>query len=889
MKSHEIRKNFIDYFAKNKHQEVASSSLVPEGDSTLLFTNAGMNQFKNTFLGLENRPYTRAASSQKCVRAGGKHNDLENVGQTARHHTFFEMLGNFSFGDYFKKDAIHFAWEFITKELQLPKDKLYVTVFEKDDEAADIWMKQEGVPQDRIYRFGEKDNFWRMGDTGPCGPCSEIFYDLGPSVPGNPKDNVMGGEGDRFMEFWNLVFMQYEDFGNGNLKPLPNPSIDTGMGLERLTTILQGQINNYHTDVFMDIIHAVEKVSKKSYVINGATDKTAKDNMAFRVLADHARAVSFLIADGVLPSNEGRGYVLRRILRRAIRFGHQLNERDSLLLPAVQANIQKMGGHYSELKAQQKLIEMTVKDEESRFLTTLEQGLRILEDALNSSQTKNKTLNGEVAFKLYDTFGFPVDLTRLIAKEKGFEVDEKSFEAHVEQAKDVARKSWKGAGITANQAFLTTWTQKISDKNGATEFTGYDSLRAESSKVLALSDLNKDVTELTAGQEGLLIVNKTPFYAEGGGQVGDQGMLKSNQGATAEVLDCNKQNDLYLHRIKVLKGTLKISDTLELMVKDSDRRDTANNHSATHLLHWALRATLGDHVTQAGSLVAPDRLRFDFTHNKPLSPDEIQKIEKMVNDQIQRASSVHSEVLPQKEALKKGAVALFGEKYGDKVRVIAMGDSVEFCGGTHVTNTSQILTFKVLSESGVSSGVRRIEALTGVGALAYLNSMTTQAQMAREKLGLSKSGEGAELMNQLDGLQNQIKNLKKEIQGLKGSSVNVEDLIKRAEKLKDVEGQWVCAVLEVDDRKVLSDLSDQLRDKLSPAVVVLMGQGQGSYPLLVSVTKSLNSKIKAGDILKNLAESLGGKGGGRPDFAQGAVPKLPSQDELNSQLKNLLS
>lgn len=892
MNSSEIRRRFLDYFVKQGHSEVSSSSLVPHGDSTLLFTNAGMNQFKNVFLGAEKRPYTKATTAQKCVRAGGKHNDLENVGWTARHHTFFEMLGNFSFGDYFKKDAIHFAWDFLLKDLGLPKDRLYVTVFNDDDEAADIWHKQEGVPRDRIYRFGEKDNFWRMGDTGPCGPCSEIFYDLGEEIGGDPKQNVMGGEGDRFMEIWNLVFMQFEDDGKGNLLPLPNPSIDTGMGLERLATVMQHQLSNYHTDLFMDLIHRLEQVCGKTYRLKGGD---SPDNVAFRVLADHARSVSFLIADGVLPSNEGRGYVLRRILRRAIRFGRNLSEKESLLLPAVLQVIDKMGEAYGELRNQKQLIEMTVKDEETRFLATLDQGLRLLEEELSKLPGQG-TLSGEQAFRLYDTFGFPLDLTRLIASEKGFCVDEAGFEKQIQSAKEKARKSWKGQALSGDEAFLRIWSQKIYDQEGPTVFKGYDTLSSDE-KVLSLSDLKQEVSKLSSGEEGFMILKATPFYAEGGGQVGDQGRLQGPHGS-AEVLDCVKKNDIYLHRVKVTDGEISVNENVQITVEDSARRDTANNHSATHLLHAALRGVLGTHVTQAGSLVEPDRLRFDFTHNKPLSADEISKIEEIVNSQIAEAHSVKAEVLPQKKALEKGAIALFGEKYGEEVRVISMGpESVEFCGGTHVSNTAQILCFKIVSEGGVSSGVRRIEALTGRRALQYLNELSNEALSARQTLGMTSSWEKlldepqtSAISKEVEKLSQEIKSLKKEIRDLKGSSLDVNALVKEAKEFSSgsVSGRWLFVPTDLDDRKVLSDLSDQLRDKLSPSVVVVMGQGERSHPILVSVSKDLSSKIKAGDLLKEIASHLGGKGGGRPDFAQGAVPSRGNKEEIEKIISSRL-
>lgn len=892
LQSSEIRQKFIDYFARNGHTPQPSSRLIPEGDPTLLFTNAGMNQFKNLFLGLEKRPYTRAVTSQKCVRAGGKHNDLENVGFTARHHTFFEMLGNFSFGDYFKKEAIHYAWEFITKDLGLEKDRLYVSVFEKDDEAADIWHKQEGVPRERIYRFGEKDNFWRMGDTGPCGPCSEIFYNLDPAKYGEPDVKTLGN--DNFIEFWNLVFMQYNEDGRGSAQPLPNPSIDTGMGLERLCSIMAGETSNYHTDLFMDLIQVAAKISRQEYVkqlpAGGMYSARQRDiNVAMRVVADHARASAFLIADGVLPSNEGRGYVLRRIMRRGIRYARKLSESDSILPAVVSAVIKKMGPVYQELEQQRALIERSVQDEEKRFLSTLDQGTHILETELHKLQASGqKVLPGEVAFKLYDTYGFPLDLTHVMTNEKGCTVDDAGFEQKLQAAKQVARASWKGKGLSGDAAHLVEFSQRLKAQHGETVFTGYETTQLAASPLVGLSDGHKEVQELRADQTGVLIFKQTCFYAESGGQVGDQGVIRGPAGE-AEVLDVTKQNGIHLHHIKVTDGVLKSDEPCQLVVQSTTRRNTANNHSATHLLHAALRKVLGSHVTQAGSLVDSEKLRFDFTHNQPMSPSEIEKVEELVNAEIAKSLPVQHTVTDPKTAMERGALALFGEKYGDQVRVIQMGDfSMELCGGTHVGNTAQIRFLKIVSESGVSAGVRRMEAITGDQAARYFLTLSREDLNARAKAGLTTGWQkildgGAQeervVVEWIESAQQKIRNLEREIQSLKGQGVDVDSLIGGAQAF-DVSGQkgrFVFADIPMDDRKVLSDLSDKLQSKLQSAVVVLIGQGDGSHPLIVSVSKNLTSHLNAGKILGEVAQSLGGKGGGRPDFAQGAVP---SRDNL---------
>ncbi len=866
LSSAEIRNRFVEYFKKHGHAHVASSSLIPENDPTLLFANAGMNQFKNTFLGIEKRDYNRAVTVQKCVRAGGKHNDLENVGFTARHHTFFEMLGNFSFGDYFKKDAIHFAWDLLTRDLGIPKEKLYVTVFETDDEAADIWHKQEGVPRDRIFRFGEKDNFWRMGDTGPCGPCSEIFYDHGPGAgkESDPYKGILAGE-DRFVEIWNLVFMQFYEKSPGVMDPLPKPSVDTGSGLERVVAALQGKPNNYDTDLFMPMIDRACQTAGLKY--GTQADVTS----ALRVLADHSRSAAFLLADGALPSNEGRGYVLRRIMRRSIRYGRKLSEKHSLMPLMMEALIENMGSFYPELKTRSSHILTTIKEEESRFLTTLDQGTSILNEELKKLKSKNqKEVPGEVVFKLYDTYGFPADLTRIMAVEQGFSVDEQKFDQQMETARESSKSSWKGKAAASDESHLITLTQEISTKNKATLFSGYETT-SDSSQVLAVSNGMQKVNALKTGEQGILISSKTPFYAEGGGQAGDQGIIKSSTGE-ALIHNTTKMNDIFIHHVEIKSGQISGNDKVDLQVSSTERRRIAANHSATHLLHAALRKTLGTHVTQAGSLVDSAKTRFDFTHNKAMTTAEIQKIEELVNEEIAKAIPVQAQVMKHKEALQSGAMALFGEKYGDEVRVLKMGDfSTELCGGTHVSNTSQIRLFKVVSESGVSSGVRRIEAITGDGALQFLMKNSNENLKARNLAGLQ---EGRDLTSWIEEKKEEIKSLEKEIKKAKGGQINIDDLASKAKSFKSKSGnsKIVLADLDLEDRDVLSQVTDHLKNKINSGVVIVVGKGDASHPMIVSVSKDLNPEITAGNLLKELAQIMGGKGGGRPDFAQGAAP-----------------
>ena len=894
MTSSEIRSLFIDYFKKHGHTQVDSSPLVPQDDATLLFANAGMNQFKNTFTGLEPRSYKRAVSAQKCVRAGGKHNDLENVGFTARHHTFFEMMGNFSFGDYFKKDAIHFAWDFLTNILKIDKDKLFVTVHVGDDEADKIWQEQEKVPASRIFRFDD-DNYWRMGDVGPCGPCSEIFFDHGPAADPTGKAKV-GGDEDRYVEIWNLVFMQYNEDKNGK-SPLPNPSIDTGAGLERLAAVMQGQPNNYDTDVFSSIIERVEGLSGLKYDLK--YDPTSKDleNLAsMRVLADHARASAFLISDGVLPSNEGRGYVLRRIMRRGLRYGRKLSEKNSFLPELCKSVIESMADFYPELRQKESLILSTAKDEEGRFLQTLDQGTQILSSELSKLEKKGiRVVSGETVFKLCDTYGFPQDLTRLMAAEKGFTIDETGFSQNMEKARTLARASWKGQGICADATHLVQLSQKVAP----TEFTGYQKTE-EQGQLLVLSKDSKEVSELgselSSGESGIFVTDKTCFYAESGGQVGDCGII-STATASAEVLDCTKTGDVFFHHVKVTAGVFKKSDSIKLSVSSTERRETASNHSATHLLHAALRDTLGDHVTQAGSLVDAGRLRFDFTHGKALSFEQIVALENWVNKEVLAASQAQTILTDPKSAIEKeGALALFGEKYGDEVRVVKMGpNSAELCGGIHVNNTAEIQTFMIVSEAGVSAGVRRIEAVTGRHALQFMRKHVDQNLQARALAGIqvpwNKFLDSEKFVStEIEKLNAEIKTLRKDLFAAKGSQINLDDFIKDAKEFTSggETGRLVTAQLETDDRKMLTDVTDKLKNKVQSGVIIMLGKGSDTNPIIISVTKNLLPKINAGKILKEVASVMGGKGGGRPDFAQGAVADLSKAQDGFEKAASLL-
>ncbi|HHJ40294.1 MAG: alanine--tRNA ligase [Methylothermaceae bacteria B42] len=836
----EIRTLFLDYFRQHGHTVVPSSSLVPANDPTLLFTNAGMVPFKDVFLGRETRPYTRAASAQKCLRAGGKHNDLENVGYTARHHTFFEMLGNFSFGDYFKREAIHYAWEFLTENLAIPQEKLWVTVFEEDQEAEDIWLKEIKVSPERFARIGAKDNFWSMGDTGPCGPCTEIFYDHGPGIPGGPP-GTPEADGDRYVEIWNLVFMQYDRAPDGTLSPLPKPSVDTGMGLERIAAVMQGVHSNYEIDVFQHLIRAAAKLAQIEDL----------DNNSLRVISDHIRAAAFLIADGVLPSNEGRGYVLRRIIRRAIRHGYQLGIRDSFFHKLVAPLCEVMGDAYPELIDSQSRIEQILIKEEQRFAETLEQGLALLEESLKLLQ--GKRIPGELIFQLYDTYGFPVDLTRDFALEHGLELDLEGFEQAMARQRERARAA---SGFSSDY-------HKVVPIHAKTQFVGYDQLQTKA-KILTLFKEGEEVNALEAGESGVIILDKTPFYAESGGQVGDRGVIRTTSGLM-RVEDTQKQGDAILHMGKVVQGTLQRGDECTAEVDEELRNATALNHSATHLLHAALRKLLGDHVQQKGSLVDWQRLRFDFSHFEPLTRDQIEEIERLVNAQIRRNLEVSAQEMARDEALAAGAVALFGEKYGDRVRVLAMGDfSVELCGGTHVQRTGDIGFFKITGETGIAAGVRRIEAVTGEQAVRWAQTADRQVTALAEIFKCKPEN----LEDKAVRLLEQNRQLDKELQRLKSKLASQAggDLTSQA---VEIDGIKVLATkLEDGDPKVLRTTLDQLKNKMGKAVIVLATVNNGKVTLVAGVTQNLTDRFKAGELVNFVAQQIGGRGGGRPDFAQ---------------------
>ncbi len=849
MKSAEIRDAFLKYFESKGHTIVASSSLVPENDPTLLFTNAGMNQFKDVFLGGDKRSYNRATSSQRCVRAGGKHNDLENVGYTARHHTFFEMLGNFSFGDYFKRDAISYAWEFLTVVLRIPAEKLWVTVYASDDEAYDIWNKEVGVPAERLIRIGDNkgapyasDNFWAMGDTGPCGPCTEIFYDHGADIwggpPGSPEE-----DGDRYIEIWNNVFMQFNRTADGVLHPLPAPSVDTGMGLERISAVMQHVHSNYEIDLFQHLLNAAA----------AATGTSDMENKSLRVIADHIRSCSFLVSDGVVPSNEGRGYVLRRIIRRAIRHGNQLGQKQPFFHKLVKALAEVMGDAYPELYKNQAQIERVLLQEEEQFEKTLDKGIAVLEDALG--KLSGKEVPGKLVFTLYDTYGFPVDLTADIARERGLTIDQAGYEAAMAEQRARAR---------AAGSFKVDYNAAGIDLP-ASEFLGYASL-AEQGKVLALVKDGKKVERLVEGEDGIVVLDRTPFYAESGGQAGDCGYLELG-GNRLEVRDCQKQGASYLHVVRVLQGAVSIGDSFAAKVDANVRQATALNHSATHLMHAALRKILGEHVTQKGSLVDSERLRFDFSHFEAVSSEQLKAIEALVNDQIRANSAVATELCNMEVAKAKGAMALFGEKYGDTVRVLTMGDgfSVELCGGTHVNRTGDIGLFRIVSESGVAAGVRRIEAITGAAALALFDQVEALVDTAGRSLKASRDT----LIDKLDALVAQNRKLEKDLAALKTklATAGSGDVLSQA---VDIAGIKVLALnLEGADAKSLRDTADQFKNKLGSAVVLLAAVEDGKVALIAGVTQDVTNKVKAGDLMGYVAGQLGGKGGGRPDMAQG--------------------
>jgi alanyl-tRNA synthetase len=839
--SNEIRRLFLDYFRTRDHEIVRSSPLVPANDPTLLFTNAGMVQFKEVFLGKETRDYARAATSQRCVRAGGKHNDLENVGYTARHHTFFEMLGNFSFGDYFKREAIGFAWEFLTDVCKLPPERLWVTVFEDDDEAAGIWLDEVQVDPARFARIGAHDNFWAMGDTGPCGPCSEIFYDHGPAVAGGPPGSP-DADGDRYVEIWNLVFMQYNRDAAGTLDPLPKPSVDTGMGLERLAAVLQGVHSNYDTDLFRNLIRAAAEI----------TGEKATQHNSLRVIADHIRSCAFLIADGVLPGNEGRGYVLRRIIRRAVRHGYRLGVDDIFFYRLVAPLCAEMGDAYPELVQARAQVERVLRQEEERFAETLDQGMRILDADITALKTTE--IPGETVFKLYDTYGFPVDLTADIARERGLTLDMAGFDREMDAQRERAR---------AASQFGVDYSAELRIE-GCTDFTGYERM-IDRATITALFRDGQPVEQLGDDAAGIVILDHTPFYAESGGQVGDQGVLET---ATArfQVRDTRKQgSDIHAHLGVMQTGELRVGDEVEARVDENHRRPTMLNHSATHLLHAALRRVLGTHVQQKGSLVEPERLRFDFSHFEPISAEQLTEIERLVNSAIRGNVSVETRIMSVDEALEAGAMALFGEKYGHEVRVLSMGDfSVELCGGTHVSRVGDIGLFKIIQETGIASGVRRIEAITGEAAIAYVERTENQLQGIAALL----KGSADDVRNKVSQLLDRNRKLEKELERIKAklASQQGSDLASQAVEIGGI--KVLAARLDGAEAKTLRDTVDQLKNRLGAAAVVLATVAGDKVSLVAGVSKDQTGRIKAGDLVSTVARQVGGRGGGRPDMAQ---------------------
>ncbi|AKP34452.1 alanine--tRNA ligase [Yersinia aleksiciae] len=856
----EIRQAFLDFFHSKGHQVVSSSSLVPNNDPTLLFTNAGMNQFKDVFLGLDKRAYSRATTSQRCVRAGGKHNDLENVGYTARHHTFFEMLGNFSFGDYFKHDAISFAWELLTGEqwFNLPKEKLWVTVYETDDEAYEIWANDVGIPHERIIRIGDNkggafasDNFWQMGDTGPCGPCTEIFFDHGDHIWGGPPGSAEE-DGDRYIEIWNIVFMQFNRQSDGTMLPLPKPSVDTGMGLERIAAVLQHVNSNYEIDLFRDLITAVANVT-------GATDLSSK---SLRVIADHIRSCAFLISDGVIPSNENRGYVLRRIIRRAIRHGNMLGAKETFFYKLVAPLIAVMGSAADELKHQQAMVEQVLKTEEEQFARTLERGLALLDEEL--SKLTGDTLDGETAFRLYDTYGFPVDLTADVCRERNLKVDEAGFEQAMDAQRRRARES-SGFGADYNSLIRV---------DSASQFSGYDHVHQQAT-VTALFRNGEAVDEIHEGEEAVVVLNQTPFYGESGGQVGDTGELK-NATATFVVADTQKYGQAIGHLGKLTHGTLRVNHSIDAQVDATRRNRIRLNHSATHLLHAALRKTLGEHVAQKGSLVNDKYLRFDFSHFEAMKPEQIRVVEDLVNEQIRRNLPIQTEVMELDAAKEKGAMALFGEKYDDQVRVLSMGDfSTELCGGIHASRTGDIGLFRILSESGTAAGIRRIEAVTGEGAIALLHQ---QSDLLQDVAHLVK-GDTHNLADKVRAVLDRSKILERELQQLKDQQA-AQESASLSSSAKLVNGvKLLVSQLDNVEPKMLRTMVDDLKNQLGSAIIVLATTADDKVSLIVGVTKDLTGKVKAGELIADIAQQVGGKGGGRPDMAQAGgtdVQALPS-------------
>ncbi len=866
MKSSEIREQFLRFFESKGHQRVASSPVVPGDDPTLLFTNAGMNQFKDVFLGFDKRPYSRAATSQKCIRAGGKHNDLENVGYTARHHTFFEMLGNFSFGDYFKRDALKYAWELLTGVFKLPKDKLWVTVYAEDDEAYDIWLKEVGVPAERIVRIGDNkgaryasDNFWMMGDTGPCGPCSEIFYDHGPEIPGGPPGSPEQ-DGDRYIEIWNNVFMQFNRDEAGVMHKLPKPSVDTGMGLERIAAVLQHVHSNYEIDLFVNLLKAAKQAVDGA--TGGAPGHCDAQSPSLKVLADHIRACAFTVVDGVIPGNEGRGYVLRRITRRAIRHGYKLGARQPFFHKLVSALVAEMGSAYPELAQAEGRVTEVLRQEEERFFETIANGMEILEGALADVQARKlATLDGDLAFKLHDTFGFPLDLTADVCRERGVSVDEAGFNSAMDRQREQARAAGKFKMATA-----------LAYSGAATQFKGYDNLRVNDAKVLGLYKDGQPVPTLVAGETGVVVLDRTPFYAESGGQVGDRGVFaapgaasKDSSALWVEIHDVQKiQADVFGHQAELIKGKLNLGDVINAQVDTVSRARTMRNHSATHLMHKALREVLGAHVQQKGSLVDPDKTRFDFSHNSAVTAEQIQRIEAIVNAEILANPATQSRVMGFDDAVKAGAMALFGEKYGDSVRVLDIGSSRELCGGTHVARTGDIGLFKITAESGVAAGIRRIEAITGDNALNFVQDL--EAQLAR--MGQVLKAPSHELLAKAEQMADQLRSLEKELGRLKSrlAASQGDELVAQAVDVKGI--KVLAAQLEGADVKTLRETMDKLKDKLKSAAIVLSAVEGGKVSLIAGVTSDQIGKVKAGELVNFVAQQVGGKGGGKPDMAQ---------------------
>ena len=872
----DIRESFLRFFEEKSHTRVSSSSLIPKDDPTLLFTNAGMVQFKNAFLGLEDRGYTRAASCQKCVRAGGKHNDLENVGFTARHHTFFEMLGNFSFGDYFKREAISLAWEYLTEVMKLPRERLWVTVYLDDDEAYRIWQDEMHIPAERIVRLGEKSNFWMMGETGPCGPCSEIIYDQGEGTGcGRPDCHIECGC-DRYLEVWNLVFTQFDRDETGTLTPLPKPNIDTGMGLERLVAVVQGAKSNYDTDLFAPLIAAITETANRPYGVN------EEDDVSIRVIADHSRSVTFLIGDGILPSNEGRGYVLRRILRRAARHGKLLGLNRPFLHAMAAIVIKEMKGAYPDLCDKESYITKVILNEEQRFMETLDAGLKILQDEVARLKTAGKTvIPGDIVFRLYDTFGFPTDLTADIVRRDGLTLDEEGFQKAMEIQREKARESWKGSGEEA----VSILYQKLPGQGISTVFVGYEGVCAAESRVTAL--LNKDglAEELGEGEEGEVIVAETPFYGEIGGQIGDTGAIEGKD-FVFDVLDTRRPLDnLISHVGRVRTGRIRKGDSVNLTVAEEKRRATEANHSGTHVLQAAMKRVLGDHIKQSGSLVTSERLRFDFTHFSRIEDDELERIETLANAVIRRNMPVVTQVLPIEEALKTGATAVFDEKYGDRVRVVRMGDfSMELCGGTHIRRTGDIGFLKILHESAIAAGVRRIEAVTGGEAVKYARRVENELKKAANLLKSNPS----ELSERVEKLVKNQKEMEKELETFKSrlAAKDSADLLSQAKEIGGI--KVLTAAVNAPDAKTLRDFGDKLRDRLQSGIILIGSRAEGKAMLLCLVTKDLTDRYSAGNIIREIAPIVCGRGGGRPDMAQAGGPNPENLEQALKRLEELI-